>query len=160
MGVFRPKAEEQKTLYSNRFNVVMVDYLYTDFLENKRAYNLAQASWKRLLDSLLQAHGYTHTPYINSNQNGQKEYDGNPIFSAFIPEIARAIRIIQVSPNEEGDEISAWVDDIELGDTNEIKELVLDLKLSRKAKMIARDLIKEWITGQLDLTTLEALMDS
>ena len=125
----------------------MAKFLYADFLENKRAYNLAQASWNRLLSSLLREYGYTYTPYINQMQNGEKEYDGNPIFSAFIPEIERAIRIIQVSPDEEGDDISAWIDDIELGKkdkTKKTKELVLDLKLSKEARMLAKDLIGKW----------------
>ena len=111
--------------------------LYADFLENKRVYNLAQGAWKRLLNKVLKDFGYTYTPYLNELQNGKKEYDGNPIFNAYIPEIKRAIRIIQVSPKEEGDDISAWVDDIALSQSKHTKELVLDLKLSKKAKKIA-----------------------
>ena len=81
-------------------------------------------------------------------QNGEKEYDGNPIFSAFIPETERAIRIIQVSPGEEGDDISAWIDDIELGKkAKKTKELVLDLKLSKEAKMLAKDFLQSGHTG-------------
>ncbi|PHN01669.1 hypothetical protein [Flavilitoribacter nigricans] len=140
----------------------MAKFLYADFLENKREYNLAQAFWNRLLTSLLREYGYTYTPYINQMQNGEKEYDGNPIFSAFIPEIERAIRIIQVSPDEEGDDISAWIDDIELGrktKTKKTKELVLDLKLSKEAKMLARDLIKRWIMNQFDDATLDQLLE-
>ena len=140
----------------------MAKFLYEDFLENKRAYNLAQGSWNRLLRSLLREYGYTYTPYINQMQNGKKEYDGNPIFSAFIPEIERAIRIIQVSPDEEGDDISAWIDDIELGKkakTKKTKELVLDLKLSREAKMLAKDLIGKWIIKQFDDATLDQLLE-
>ena len=64
----------------------MAEFLYADFLENKKAYNLAQGSWGRLLNSLLREYGYTYMPYIIQVQNGKKEYDGNPIFSAFIPE--------------------------------------------------------------------------
>ena len=138
----------------------MAKFLYADFLENKRAYNLAQASWNRLLSSLLREHGYTYTPYINQMQNGEKEYDGNPIFSAFIPEIERAIRIIQVAPDEEGDDISAWIDDIELGKkTKKTKELVLDLKLSKEAKMLAKYLIGKWIMKQFDAATLDRLLE-
>lgn len=134
----------------------MTKFLYADFLENKRTYNLAQGAWKRLFSSLLQEYGYTYTPYINQTQNGKKEYDGNPIFSAFIPEINRAIRIIQVAPDDDGDEISAWIDDIELKE--KVKELVLDLKLSKKAKSTARDIIKAWLIDQLDNVTLDQLL--
>ena len=61
--------------------------LYPNFLENKRTYNLAQGAWKRLLNKVLKDFGYTYTPYLNELQNGKKEYDGNPIFNAYIPEI-------------------------------------------------------------------------
>ena len=134
----------------------MTKFLYADFLENKRTYNLAQGAWKRLFSSLLQEHGYTYTPYINQTQNGKKEYDGNPIFSAFIPEISRAIRIIQVAPDEDGDDISAWIDDIEL--KGKTKELVLDLKLSKTAKLTAIDVIKAWLADQLDAVALDQLL--
>lgn len=138
--------------------------LYKDFLDNKRVYNLAEASWRRLLNSLLKDLGYTHTPYLNNLVNGKKEYDGNPIFNAYIPEIKRAIRIIQVSPQEEGNDISAWIDDIELKQksrrTKKTKELVLDIKLSHKAKSIASDLIKEWIQKQVDTSYIDNLLES
>jgi len=132
--------------------------LYADFLENKRVYNLAQGAWKRLLNKVLKDFGYTYTPYLNELQNGKKEYDGNPIFNAYIPEIKRAIRIIQVSPKEEGDDISAWVDDIALSQSKHTKELVLDLKLSKKVKKIAEKLIGEWINQQLDDATVNNLL--
>jgi hypothetical protein len=137
--------------------------LYKNFLNNKRVYNLAQASWGRLLNSLLKDFGYTHTPYLNNLVNGKKEYDGNPIFNAYIPEIKRAIRIIQVSPQEEGDDISAWIDDIELKQksrTKKTKELVLDIKLSAKARNIATEIIKEWIQKQVDATYIDNLLES
>lgn len=69
----------------------MAKLLYANFLDNKKVYNLAQAHWSKLLNSILKEHAYTFNPYINQIQNGQKEYDGNPIFSAYIPQIERAI---------------------------------------------------------------------
>lgn len=139
----------------------MTKFLYGSFLENKRVYNLAQGAWSRLLTSLLKDYGYTHSPYINQSQNGVKEYDGNPIFSAFIPEIKRAIRIIQVSPEEEGSDISAWFDTIELeGDLEKTDELVVDVKLSQDSKNIAENLIQKWITEQLDEAVLDDILES
>jgi hypothetical protein len=137
----------------------MSKFLYADFLENKRTYNLAQGSWNRLLTSLLKEYEYTHTPYINQTQNGEKEYDGNPIFSAFIPEIKRAIRIIQIAPQEEGDDISAWLDDIALNAKAEkTAELVVDIKLSQASKRIAKDLIHKWILKQLDAAAIDEVL--
>lgn len=140
----------------------MTNILYADFLTNKRAYNLAQGSWNRLLKNLLKSYGYSHTPYINQIQNGKKDYSGNPIFSAFVPEIKKAIRIIQVSPEEEGDDISAWIDAIELGKkfkNQKTEELVLDLKLSRASKKTAKKLIDKWIAGQLDSKKLNKALE-
>ena len=137
--------------------------LYKDFLNNKRVYNLTQGSWRRLLNSLLKDLGYTHQPYLNEFQNGKKEYDGNPIFNAYIPEINRAIRIIQVSPKEEGADISAWIDDIELNGKSKrktTKELVLDIKLSKKAKYTATELMKAWIQKQLDASSIDNLLEA
>lgn len=141
----------------------MAKYLYPNFLENKKAYNLAQGSWNRLLKSILREYDYTSFPYINQMQNGKKEYDGNPIFSAYIPEIQRAIRIIQVAPDEEGGDISAWIDDIELRgkiDVGKIEELVLDLKFSQKSKAFAKEAIHKWITQELDSETLDELLEA
>ncbi|MGK0366832.1 MAG: hypothetical protein ACI85O_003909 [Saprospiraceae bacterium] len=127
----------------------MAQILYQKFLEDKRIYNLAQASWGRVLTSLLKDLNYTYSPYLNDRHNGKKEYDGNPIFNAYIPEIKRAVRIIQVSPEDEGDDISGWIDDIQLKDKN-MKELVLDLKLTKDAKKRARELMSAWIEKELD----------
>lgn len=136
----------------------MAEFLYADFLDNKRVYNLAQASWGRLLAGILKQHGYSHTSYINQLQGGKKEYDGNPIFNSYIPEAGCAIRIIQVSPEEEGNDISGWIDTIELNgkiNAGQTKELVLDVKLSRKVKAVAKELMEKWIAHQIDESTLD-----
>ncbi len=139
----------------------MAEFLYADFLNNKRVYNLAQAFWGRLLTGILKQYGYDYTSYINQFQGGKKEYDGNPIFSAFIPEAKRAIRVIQVSPKEEGDDLSAWIDSIESNGkshTEQTKELVLDVKLSRKAKAGAKELMTKWIANQLDESDIDEIV--
>ena len=141
----------------------MAKFLYADFLENKRAYNLAQGSWKRLLNSLLKTHGYTYTPYINQMQNGKKEYDGNPIFSAFIPESNAPSVLFRFLPMKKGRNISAWIDDIEMNGQSKnqkTKELVLDIKLSKQAKTIAKDLMGKWIVGCLDDAALDVVLKS
>ena len=102
-------------------------------------------------------------PYIKQVHNGKKDYSGNPIYSAYIPEIRRAIRIIQVSPQEEGDEISAWIDAIELNEpfqNQTTKELVLDIKLSKAARKTAKNLIGMWVAGQLNDKQLDAILKS
>jgi len=135
----------------------MAQVLYQNFLENKKIYNLAQAAWGRVMNSLLKDLNYTYSPYLNDRQSGKKEYDGNPIFNAYIPEIKRAVRIIQVSPEEEGEDISGWIDSIQLKN-KDTKELVLDLKLTKEAKRQARELISAWIEKELDEERMDEIL--
>lgn len=123
----------------------MVQFLYSNFLENKKIYNLAQASWKRFFDSLVLEHGISYTPYINQHSNQGKMYDGNPIFSAYFKDKNRAVRIIQIEPTEDQYEIHSWIDTFELNPNEKIDELVIDLVLSSKTKAIAEDLIYQWV---------------
>jgi hypothetical protein len=135
-------------------------FLYPDFLKQKRTYNLAQGFWTRLVTSLVKDLGFQFSSYLNPMQNGKKEYDGNPIFNAFVPEAGRAIRVIQVAPEEEGANISAWIDDIELaGIAEKVDELVLDIKLTQESKKVAKDLIRTWLVGQLNEAELEKFLE-
>lgn len=138
--------------------LIMITSLYPKFLESKRTYNLVQAYWNRLLSNILKEEQYHQSTYLNPAQNGQKEYDGNPVFNAYLPQINRAIRIIQVAPEEPGDMISAWLDDIELTGDNPTPELVIDLKLNQQTKEIATALMDEWVKGTLDHARLEELL--
>ena len=139
-------------------DAIMADYLYKNFLNDKRVYNLAQSFWRRQLENLLKPYGYSHRPYLNTIQNnGQKEYDGNPIFNAYIPEISRAIRIIQVSPDEEGDEISAWLDEIEM-ERKTVKELVIDVKLSKQTRSVVQALLERWLAENMTESTLNQFL--
>jgi len=120
--------------------------LYANFLTNKRVYNLAQAYWKRLFDRLAKACGFAWSPYINQMQGGKKEYDGNPIFSAYVVSKNRAVRIIQAAPEEGSMEISVWVDSIELKDgKSPVPELVMDVVLSPATKDLAEKLVEGWL---------------
>ena len=138
----------------------MAEVLYANFLADKRVYNLAQASWKRLFDRMAETNGFSYSPYINQIQGGRKEYDGNPIFSAFIASKNRAVRIIQLEPEAGGLDISAWVDTIELfkGKTP-VQELVLDVVLSKQGKELARKLIDGWLTEGWTAKDVDRLLD-
>ncbi|MFZ2901186.1 MAG: hypothetical protein WA004_21325 [Saprospiraceae bacterium] len=122
------------------------EILYANLLEDKRVYNLARASWKRFFDKLAKEMGVSYVPYINQKQSGKPEYDGNPIFSAYVPALNRAVRIIQVAPGEGGEEITSWVDTIALHEGQpEVEDLVLDMVLSRAARERAGELVKRWL---------------
>lgn len=138
----------------------MTEVLYANFLEDKRVYNLARASWKRLFDKLAKEHGLSYVPYINQLQGGKLEYDGNPIFSAHVSKLNRAVRIIQVEAEDDELEISAWVDSIELQEGKPaVEELVLDMVLSRRAKETATMLLEGWFVKKFSGEEVAHLID-
>lgn len=116
--------------------------MYANFLEDKRIYRLAKAHWKRLFDRLVREYSLTCSSYINEAD----DYDGNPIFSVFVPEKNRAIRIIQANPEEVGAEIAikAWLDAAAMPD-RKTTELVIALVLTPTSASLGEKLIREWI---------------
>lgn len=138
----------------------MVHHLYSNFLQDKKIYNLAQAYWGRLFSKIAQQYDLRLVPYLNDQSgNGQKEYDGNPIFNALEPSLNRAVRIIQIEPEGEQLDISAWLDTIELFESAPpVQELVIDTVLSKESYAIARKFIGAWLGKQMNQTEMEQLM--
>lgn len=138
----------------------MTTILYAEFLKDKRQYNLAQAFWKRLFDRFSEKYNLKFSGYINEYQSsGKKEYDGNPIFSAFFLKMNRAVRIIQGPPENDEIDISAWVDEITLKEgMPPAKELVIDMVLSKESKSIASNLIELWLADQLDPQLIDSYL--
>ena len=121
----------------------MAKYLFQSFLEDKRVYNLNQAYWRRSLSVIAKERKLSFQPYLNPNDSeGEKEYDANPIFEAFFPELRKAIRIIQDEPEKDAPELAAWLDSIELEeDERPVSELVIALALSQESSKMAKQLI-------------------
>ena len=120
---------------------------YPSFLDNKRVYNLNQAYWRRLLTDLIKDTDLSFQPYLNpTGANGNKEYDGNPIFNAYFPDLDKAIRIIQDTPEEGTVDLSTWMDQIELEEGQPpVPELVIAVTLSRETSEKAQELMRQWI---------------
>ena len=145
----------------------MVHHLYANFLENKKVYNLVQGYWQRLFSGLANERRLQFAPYLNpTTRAGQKDYDGNPIFEAWEKTLNRAVRIIQVAPQGEQLDVSAWLDSIELPETlAPIPELVIDLALSKESYALAEQLISAWLTagttkeGMVEMIEREVLRD-
>lgn len=117
-------------------------YLYRNFLKDKRVYNLNRGYWKKMLDSLSNT---LPMPLYNEHfSNGAPFYDGNPIFSAYLPSLKKSVRIIQEAPETDNIEIGAWMASIEVNN-EPVKELVISLELSQEASMIAKQLIVGWL---------------
>jgi hypothetical protein len=140
----------------------MVHHLYSNFLQDKKIYNLAQAYWGRLFSKIAQQYDLQLVPYLNDqNGNGQKEYDGNPIFNVLEPSLNRAVRIIQIEPEGEQLDISAWLDTIELAESAPpVQELVIDTVLSKESYAIARKFIIAWLGERITKAEMEHLIET
>ena len=140
----------------------MVHHLYSNFLQDKKIYNLAQAYLGRLFSKIAQQYDLQLVPYLNDqNGNGQKEYDGNPIFNVLEPSLNRAVRIIQIEPEGEQLDISAWLDTIELAESAPpVQELVIDMVLSKESYAIARKFIIAWLGERITKAEMEHLIET
>lgn len=128
--------------------------LYANFLEDRRVYGLAKTYWKRFFDQLAAAHGFSYRAYIND----ANDYDGNPIFSAYILEKNRAVRVIQIDPHEVEDNIltTAWMDTIELEEGQAaVDELVIYTVLTVETKVKCVALIEEWVLGEVTVEEMK-----
>jgi hypothetical protein len=134
----------------------MIQLLYSNFLTNKKIYNLNVGFWQRLFNKLLKEKNYSFQKKTNTTfANGLSFYDGNPIFDAIIAQPHKAIRIIQEEPSSQKIEISAWIEETELERRQKIEELVISLELSRETKAIVQDLVKAWIIDNFSTKKME-----
>jgi hypothetical protein len=117
-------------------------FLYKNFLTNKKTYNLNEAFYNRLFRKIT---GLKPVPYYNTRyNNGEKFYDGNPIFSALFG--GRLLRIIQEEPESQRPFLRAT---LEKTPEEEIDELVIILELSQEVKPLLEELIRKWLVDAL-----------
>jgi hypothetical protein len=137
-----------------------IRFLFKDFLNNKRVYVLNQNYWKRLISKLIPEEKITESNWYNDQfANGQKMYDGNPIFSVLISP-KKSLRIIQEEPESNHPEISAWLEKTEGPDGEEINELVISLELSDVTRELSEDLVQAWLEGKTDSSFIEEIANS
>ena len=132
--------------------------LYANFLEDRRVYSLAKTYWKHFFDQLATANGFVYRAYIND----ANDYDGNPIFSAYIQDKNRAVRVIQIDPNEVEDNIltTAWMDTIELEEGQvAVDELVIYTVLTIETRVKCVALIEEWVLGDVTVEEMKGRID-
>jgi hypothetical protein len=91
--------------------------------------------------------------------NGESFFDGNPMVSLICHSPKKAIRIIQEDPESDSLEIGAWVDNFYLSEDELIKELVISLELSSESEQLAKNLIKKWITEDLNSLQISEVID-
>ena len=141
----------------------MTTLLFPDFLDYPESYAAAEARWMARFDALAEKHHLTYTPpYINVfARNGQKHRDGNPIFSAEVKTLNRAVRIIQESAEQPDDFfISAWLDTFPIDEDNPLNELVIPLVLSEETLAIAERLIVHWLVEQRSKEEMERVLEA
>lgn len=139
----------------------MAKLLFPDFLDHSESYAAAEALWKARFDALAAKYHFTYTPYINVfTHNGEKLRDGNPIFSAEVKSLNRAVRIIQESIEEPDDFfISAWLDTFPIDEDNPLNELVIPLVLSEETLEITERLMVHWLVEQRSKEEMERVLE-
>ncbi len=132
-----------------------INFLFPNFLEDKRTYALNQNYWKKLTESIIQKNIKSNNIYTTTFANGLKMYDGNPIFSINLDQ-NKTVRIIQEEPESTNPEITAWIEDSAFEGQ---QELVIVLELSNLTKKTALDFISFWAKKGVSKNEMEKLID-
>ena len=119
--------------------------LYQSFLADETAYHRAEQYWKETFEQIIAPIGYAYQGYLNTNfVDGTPLLDRNPIFHAYVPEVSRALRIIQEEPEEPAD-FYCWKNETEWPDGTLLSELVISLVLTEETKAQAEEAIINWL---------------
>ena len=138
----------------------MVHHLFETFLEDNQIYQLNMTYWQESVQNICYYPSENLKTYLNPNfANGTFCFDGNPIFHAILEQQNKAIRIIQEEPESEEVEITAWLEESIAFKDKKIPELVIALELSKESKPIADYFIKAWIVDNVDVKTMQQLID-
>lgn len=122
------------------------DFLYYNFLENTTVYRQNEAYWTRFVQQTLASYNIHPQPWLNKHYaDGSPMQDGNPIYDALLGN-AKAVRIIQIQPEEEEVLISAWIKQTEHEEGDDLEELVIHLQLTKKTRVAALTLLDKWVT--------------
>ena len=129
----------------------MVRHIFADFLRDERVYAQTERYWLDLWNGVdpqdRDDNGWKQ-PWFQPLPPGLSE--GNPIFSAFSPNLKRGIRILQSEPTEKGIEFYAYPDTFggTIFDPAAIHELVISCALSDIVSHLAMSLIHPWVAGK------------
>lgn len=152
-------------------------FLFENFGDDKRIYNLNQGYWKRKLQSRLRQKFSNENVFFNNiDSRGEKIYDANPIFTFINSEKTKAIRIIQDDIKQlkedkqysENELMDAWIDEAIINQStessfyepNKIQELVIALFLTRGTVEKTMELIIQWINSdRLNSEQIELILN-
>jgi hypothetical protein len=123
-------------------------HLFRNFLDDPNEYFEAEkvwrVKWEDLAKRLMQSESWI-TPWVETKfADGTPQRDGNPIFSAIDRSGHRAIRIVQMQKSA-GPELSFWIDNFALGQSEAVQELVIACVLGDETLLQAIDLMTQWM---------------
>jgi hypothetical protein len=133
----------------------------TDSLEYRASEELWTQRWSSLIENLEEADIWT-SPWLGTTYgDGTPMLDGNPIFSAYSPLRRLGVRVIQLEPAGDPQELSVWADKFASGEAGEISELVIACVLSRESMPAALDLMAQWVRwGEVSVIRRSPLLAS
>jgi len=128
----------------------VVNVLFPHFLTDPDEYLLVERYWRGLwdqVDPLDRATFEWSYPWLGTGSPAIK--DGNPIFSAYSPILARGVRIIQEEPIRPELEFHVWLDTFggDITEPDRIHELVISCVLSSAVPNLVLSLLAPWIQG-------------
>ena len=130
----------------------MVDFMFANFLQDADQYAQAERLWNTKWQDLLRRLGQQQlwsSPWLNTRfADGTPFADGNPIFSAVCPSRQSGLRVIQLDPAEDADELTFWFSTFSKGEPEETKELVISCVLTTENLTRTLELMKQWVTRQ------------
>jgi len=130
----------------------MSDFLYEQFLEDRRVYHAARAFWFRQIKRLF-PNREPLGPYLSERfENGTLFYDGNPMINALNPRTGKAARVVQESPTKFEKFYSSWEHETSLqveadGRVVSLREKVIVLTLTRESLEKSKSELRRWLDG-------------
>lgn len=103
--------------------------MFQNFLTDDKVYDELEKFWIQMFEDILTSTGEKLNDwfvpfYTTTFSNGQKFFDGNPIFSAKSKICQKSVRVIQYKLITENGELVVWFDEMEKN------ELVISCQLS------------------------------
>lgn len=130
----------------------MSDFLYKEFLEDRRVYLAARAFWFKQVKNIIPDQELLLSYLSDRFSNGKLFYDGNPVFNTVNTKTGKAIRIVQESPREFDKFYTSFVSEslhqIEInGRLQSMLEKVIVLTLTRESLEKSKWELREWLQG-------------
>jgi len=125
----------------------MAKYLFPNFMESSEEYSALRDFWRsHVWNAALEfSNADWSTPWLAELDRTLEA--GNPIFSAWTRDRSRGLKVVQLPPEEGGDELSRWVEWFggDAHDPAALRTLVIVCVLTDSNVMRIRKWIEEWV---------------